>query len=136
AVSRELHRSLECGGERTHLSRLHRTKAWSVDADVCPAGHELSRVIPGVPSEERVLGTESGGRKEAGVSARIEMQNLLSVSPNGRGRADDFRGNGWLAAPVCAEHLDQRLVKADHRTERTGNQVELVLDDEPRRPPI
>src|SRR5436190_17271198 len=81
--------------------------------------------------EEGVSGFQALWRKQEHVTV-IERPNLLWRATDRSGRSDDFcvyRPSVILPATQC---INRAFVHPDHRPERTGNQVELVLNDEIR----
>ena len=72
------------------------------------------------------------GREQGYPLAGEQPAHLVLVPPDrGRG-ADDLGLRGYSLPAVSAELLDDALVKAYHRPERSRDKVQLVLDDESR----
>jgi hypothetical protein len=94
------------------------------DADVEAAGagavdggEEVVAVVDAARGEDRHLAAEQGA-------------DLLAGAAGGGGRADDLRRAQDAVDGAGREEVDRGLVEADHRAERAGDQVELVLDDQ------
>src|SRR6266851_5608858 len=83
-----------------------------------------------IPSEERIGGIDSRRREELDGVPAVERIHLFAVAPYRRSRAHDFRPDCLVRASVSAELLNHRLIESNHGAKGTGNQVELVLDDQ------
>ena len=66
--------------------------------------------------------------------AHEHVTHLLVGSAHGRRRSDHLRPDGLPVQRPAAQLIDRAFVKADHGAERAADQVELVLDDQIRRP--
>ncbi len=97
------------------------------DADVAPprrllAGYALAR-------EEVVLHIESLRRKDVDI-AQEEGFDLVFGAADGGGGGDDFGPHLLTIDLPGGEVVDGGFVESDERSERTGDQVQLVLDDQ------
>jgi hypothetical protein len=72
----------------------------------------------------------AGRREHVDGGAAEEGADLALGAADGGGRGDDLRADADVAVAALAERVEGGLVEADHRAERAGDQVELVLDDE------
>ena len=74
-----------------------------------------------------------GGGKMS-TSPMVEQGPDLVLGPaHRRRRRDDLGRIVWPSTVWQHKRVDRRLVEADHRPQRTGDQVQLVLDDQVRR---
>ena len=69
-------------------------------------------------------------RREHGKPAREHLLHLVARPPHGRGGGDEHGPD----RATRAQPVDRGLVQAHHRAEGVADQVQLVLDDQVRRP--
>ena len=81
-------------------------------------------------SEERVAPVRTRRREDLCQRAAEQRLDLVLRASHRRRRGDDLRSGRTLVEIAHAEPVDRRLVQARHRSERTRDQVKLVLDDE------
>ena len=113
------------------------SRPWSAgprgaDAEVPPPGcFSRDRLLPG---EERVARVEHLRREHRHVPP-VQRPDLVGGVPHGRGRRDDQRPDrrARRGAPG-RQRVDGDLEQPDRGAERAGDQVQLVLDDQVRRP--
>ena len=79
--------------------------------------------------EEGIAAVRAGRRKNVDPPAIEQRPNLALGSPNRSRRGDDFRAY-FLPFTPAGKLVERRLVEPDHRSQRTGNQVQFVLDDQ------
>src|SRR3954453_10783885 len=75
--------------------------------------------------EERVTTVRAGRRKDIDLLTPEQGADLPRGLPHGRRRCDHLRTH---PAPF-AQCIDRRFVQSDDGTERTRDEVQLVLDD-------
>ena len=73
-------------------------------------------------------------RRENSDTPHEDVVDLLGGLPHRRGRGDDLGLDRVAFELPAAEVVDGGLVKSDHRTQRTADEVELVLNDQVGRP--
>ena len=108
---------------------LHLLEALAVgaDAEVSPAGVIL--VDRDLAREER-LSRIDDRRREDGEVTREDAVHLLLGPANGGCRGDDLGAHPPAADAPRREAVDGSLVEGDHGAEGSGNEVQLVLDDQ------
>ena len=74
-----------------------------------------------------------GAGEDLRERAAEEGLDLILRLPDGGGGCDDLGADGIASGPARAEGLDGRFVESGHRSEGTGDQVQLVLDHQVRR---
>src|SRR5579884_583015 len=82
------------------------------------------------PGKKTVGAIYARWREDAGSSAIKQGLDLVSRPAYRRGRSDDLRPHDSLARSTRRQLINRRLVKSRDRSERTGNEVQLVLNDE------
>src|SRR4051812_6515906 len=87
---------------------------------------------PGIASEEGVARVEPRWWEECYIVAGVQCLDLLLVTADRCRGADDLGSYSYRPPAVGTELLDNGLVQADHRAERPGDEVQLVLNDKTR----
>src|SRR5690606_31959899 len=117
--------SIDSEQDRLHGATLSR------DAEV-----ETSRALPVDLGEVGLHGVDAGRREDGDLSLvpTKKSLNLFRGPANRRCRGDDFRADLLPVDGSGAELVESRLIEPYHRSEGAGDEMELVLDDEFRRP--
>ena len=95
------------------------------DAQIEPTGHVLHGPRAG---KERIPPIRPRWRRHLRERSRKECLDLIVGLTHGSGRSHDLRTDGVRREMPLAERFNGRLVKADHRAERPGDQMQFVLD--------
>ena len=87
--------------------------------------------------EERIASIGAWGREYGCITASAEQSpHLLACAAHCGGRGHDFGPYDLLSIAdlhlASTEFVDDRLIEAPHRSQRSGDEVEFVLDDQIR----
>src|SRR5262249_34092708 len=82
--------------------------------------------------EKRIAAIRAGRREYLYVAAPEKSLNLVLSAPDGRRRSDDLRTNNLIANGSRAQLIQRRFVKAHHRSNRPGDQMEFILNNQIR----
>ena len=116
---------------RVDADQHRRSRAsWRTNAEIAAARHQVNRPL----NREKVVGNIETVRWKNGNTSHEDVVDLLCRLPHRRGRGDDL-GLDRVAFQVPAAELVYRgLVESDHRSQRTADKMEFVLNDEIGRP--
>ena len=82
--------------------------------------------------EERISVVGAWRRKNVDHSAIEQRPNLALRPPHGSRRGDNLRADFRAIYFHAGKLVERCLVESDHRSQRTGDQVQFVLDDQVR----
>ena len=105
-----------------------RAAALGRDAEVEPRVALAPAACVSAKNESRRSGP--GGGKTSTVAAAEQRPDLVLGPAHRGGRGDDLRAAPLAVHLARAQRVEGRLVQPDHRAERAGDQVQLVLDDQ------
>src|SRR5262249_36578963 len=78
--------------------------------------------------KEGITSFEPGRWKDRHIPAGVDRADLIGSAADRRSGSDDLWTDVAAVAASCTEFFDDSFVRADHRTKRPGNEVQLVLN--------